>query len=106
MSSRSIFSLVGSPYEAVVLLGSIQPQTVVQTFTAATFAVVPVPASSIGVLVIPDNANTGTVIVKGITGDTGINIRKFKPSLLSLDEAAASFGILSANTQTMTLVFF
>lgn len=106
MSSMSIFSLVGSPYETVVLLGSIQPQTVVQTFTAATFAVVPVPAASIGVLVIPDNANTGTITVKGITGDTGVNIRKFKPSLFSLDEALASFGILSANTQTVTFIFF
>ena len=106
MSSRSIFSLVGTPYETMVLLGSIQPQTSVQTFTAATFAAVPVPASSIGVLIIPDNANTGTVIVKGVTGDTGVNIRKSKPSLFSLDEAAASFGILSANTQTITLVFF
>lgn len=79
--------------------------TLVQVFVTNTFAAVSVPANSKGVYIIPDNANTGTIAFKGVTGDVGVNIRKASPQYIPLDEAGASFGLTCAAGQTITFVF-
>lgn len=105
MSTQTLFKLIDTPH-FYQFTGANQNTTLVQTFVTATFAAVSVPANSKGVYIIPDNANTGTITFKGITGDTGVNIRKAAPSLMSLDEASASFGLLCAAGQVITFVFF
>ena len=102
--SQVIINIVASPFFHKDR-GVNQDTTLVQAFTAATFAAVAVPAGSIGVMIIPDNSNVGTITLKGVTGDTGVNLRKSKPSYLSLDEAAASFGLLCASTISVTFIF-
>jgi hypothetical protein len=103
--SQIIISIEGTAYEGVNLFGANPASTLTQAFTAATFAAVAVPAGSIGVLIIPDNANTGTLTIKGVTGDTGVNIRQAQPSFMALSPLLASFGLLSQNTQTITFIF-
>jgi hypothetical protein len=76
-----------------------------QAFTATIFAAVVVPSGSTGVYIVPDTANAGAITFKGIVGDTGINIPKAVPSFMSLDPAAASFGLLCASTQSITFTF-
>ena len=76
----------------------------VQAFSANTFAAVTVPTGSTGVLIMPPAANAGTITVKGITGDTGINLHKTNPTFLSLDTSGA-FGIVCLNNTTIEFVW-
>lgn len=102
--SQVILNIVDTPYFHRST-GANQDTTLTQSFVGGTFAAVTVPANSIGVMIIPDNANTGTITFKGITGDTGVNIRKSKTSYMSLDEASASFGLLCASSINVTFIF-
>ena len=74
--SQVVISIQDTPYENQFLFGANIPTTLTQSFTAATFASVTVPSGAIGVYIIPQNNNTGTITMKGVTGDTGINIPK------------------------------
>jgi len=69
-----------------------QAQILASGFNTITVPQLPVP---VGVIIIPPSTNTQTVILKGITGDTGIRLHKTKPHLLTFDSTAvpATFGL-------------
>ena len=76
-----------------------------QTFAANTFAAVAFPAligsaTIKGVIIKPPSSNTGTITLKGVTGDTGFPIHKTEETYIRLFGVTASnFGILcSADT--------
>lgn len=78
---------------------------VTQKFTAATFAAVVFPALAGSevinwVIIVPPTVNSGTITIKGVTGDTGVPVSKTQPFFLAFDGISASnFGILcSADT--------
>lgn len=80
-----------------------------QNFDAATNATAPgtnqlvnlaagantitVPSGATGVTIIPPSGNTQTLILKGVTGDTGVSLSKTAPS---------SLGLLTVNTFCLT----
>lgn len=82
-----------------------------QTFTAATFAAVTFPTligSAVikGVQIFPPSGNTGTITLKGVTGDTGFQIHKTEMTELRFPSiTASSFGILCSADTTIEFVW-
>jgi len=77
----------------------------VQTFVAATFAAVVVPAGAVGYVMKPPAGNLGTITLKGVTGDTGVQLHKTNPSAGSL-EVSATFGLLCSATTTIEIQWY
>jgi hypothetical protein len=80
-----------------------------QLFAAATFAAVSIPAlqgsaAIQGVLIEPPSSNTGTITLKGVTGDTGIDLHKTKPSFVSLN-STTNIGLLCASATTIKFIW-
>jgi len=103
--SQVVTTIADTPYEEQMQYGPNFPSTLVQAFTAATFAAVAVPANSIGVFILPQPGNTGTITFKGVTGDTGVNLPKSGAYYQGLDIAVASFGLLCASSIAVVFVF-
>lgn len=63
---------------------------------------VPTAGSTVptAVTIIPPSANTVDIILKGVNGDTGIQIHDTDPFVLSLDSAVASFVLNAASGVT------
>lgn len=74
-----------------------------QTFTAATFAAITVPAGTTAILIIPPSTNVGAITLKGVTGDTGIALHKTLPTVLAV--STPTLGLLCANTTVIQIVF-
>lgn len=49
------------------------------------------PTAASGVIIIPPAANTQTITLKGIAGDTGVPLNKIAPNVLILATPAAAF---------------
>jgi hypothetical protein len=88
----------------------IGPYTLVPN-TASNFAVtevtlasgantITVPSWALMCLIVPPTANSQTLTLKGVTGDTGIAISETLPSLLSFTTAPASFVITAGGATT------
>lgn len=78
----------------------------VTTTLAATtgFNAVTVPTNATAALIIPDPANTQTIQLKGVTGDTGIPISKTQPTAIALN-AATTFGLTVGGNVNITILF-
>lgn len=60
-----------------------------QSFAAGVFEAIALPdlsgtQSIKRVLIVPPSGNTGTILLKGVTGDTGVSLHKTEASLVSL----------------------
>ena len=91
---------------------------VIQTTTvtlAAAANTITVPTGATAVVILPPNAPsstsvgsssfTGTLTLKGITGDTGVAISAKWPTVLGFDTAPASFVITSSAIGTLVAWF-
>ena len=63
---------------------------------------IPVTGGSVptGVTILPPATNTQTMILKGVTGDTGISIHRTDPTSIGLNSAATTFGITAGGAIT------
>ena len=55
-----------------------------------------VPAGATGVIIIPPSANTQTLILKGVTGDTGVGISPTQPTLIMFSTSAPASFVITA----------
>jgi len=74
--------------------------------TANGFVAVPIPATALGVVVVPPAGSALVKTYKGVTGDTGIptdpvGIAIFKWTAAQL----ATFGVLSTGVETLELIW-
>lgn len=78
-----------------------------QTIAQASFAAVTVPAGVTGVRIVPPVTNTLTITVKGITGDTGMQISPNSPSCFNFTSVGSpAFGIaIGAGSGSCALLF-
>lgn len=53
-----------------------------------------------GAIIIPPATNTQSLILKGVTGDTGVTLSKTDPTMLSFETAPASFVLTAGSTIT------
>ena len=61
------------------------------------------PAGADGAVIVPDPANTQTLTLKGITGDTGLALSKTIPSVIP---CAANIGITAGGATTVAVRWF
>lgn len=52
------------------------------------------------VTILPPSGNTTSIILKGITGDTGIRIHNTDPTTIALDSSAATIGLTAGASIT------
>jgi hypothetical protein len=78
-----------------------------QAFAANTFAAVVIPAGSLGVIIQPPSGNAGVITLKGVTGDTGVQIPLTTPFPMLLTAAGiiAGFGLLCVNNTTVEFIW-
>lgn len=73
---------------------------------AAGFNSIPVPATALGVLIVPPPTSTNGKTLKGITGDTGTAMGIATPFYLSFTAGQlATIGITSVGIETLTLLW-
>lgn len=73
---------------------------------AAGFNSIPVPATALGVVIVPPTASTNGKALKGVTGDTGIPIAPAGVTVLTWTAAqVAALGITSVGAETLTLIW-
>lgn len=93
----NLFSRIdGTPYRHNAR-GANYPSMTTQTFTAATFAAVTIPTGTVGVMIDIPAGNTGTVVMKGSTGDTGIFLNPAGRNVMTFDKANLGFGLLCSS---------
>lgn len=63
------------------------------------------PTNAVGVIILPPAANTVTLTLKGVTGDTGVGLHLTNPSCISLAGLSA-FGITTNGSVTLDLFWF
>lgn len=80
--------------------GEIEPRALASGFNSIT-----VPTGAKAVTIIPPAANTVTLTLKGITGDTGIGIHLTDPTSIGLAAATSAIGITTSGTVTVRLVW-
>lgn len=76
------------------LRGPNQPATTTQTFVANTYQTVTIPAGSVAFIMDVPASYAGTIIQKGVTGDTGIYLTPTSKSPHGMDSANLGFGLL------------
>jgi len=84
------------------------PQTrTQQTFVANTFAAITVQTGAVKVGIQPPSDNTGTIVLKGESGDvTHLYLHKTQTCWLSIDPSQSfAFGLLCANTTIIQFVW-
>lgn len=64
----------------------------------------PVPAPT-GVTIVPPTGNSTSIVLKGITGDTGVRLHNTDPTTIALDSSVASF-VLTAGGAIAGVRFF
>lgn len=72
------------------------PSRSVATLTAGSFNEISVPTGANKVLIIPPKATHVAWTLKGVTGDTGIDLAPNEPAYLSLKSTVTSFGLTLA----------
>lgn len=72
----------------------------------AGFNSIPVPATALGVTIVPPPGSTNGKTLKGVTGDTGVPIDPANPTMLKFTAGQiANLGITSVGTETVTLLW-
>lgn len=71
------------------------------TITVPTSGAVPTCAT-----IIPPEANTQSITLKGVTGDTGIRIHNTDHTALAIDSSATTFCLTAAGTVTGLLIIW
>jgi hypothetical protein len=79
--SGNNFGGAGPVYSASVVNAAAQPPGSVNL--ASGFNSVTVPATALGVVIVPPSGNASSITLKGVTGDTGIPINPNAPTMLS-----------------------
>lgn len=70
------------------------------------FSAVSVPSGASAVLIIPPTANTNTITLKGITGDTGVALSKVYPTAIAFDTSPPStIGITTGASTAIQFVW-
>lgn len=64
----------------------------------AGFNSIAVPTGATVAVIVPPPANTQTMVLKGVTGDTGIALARTLPAVLTFDAGVATFGITAGGT--------
>lgn len=60
-----------------------------------------VPAGTVkGATIIPPSGNTASIILKGVTGDTGITLSKTDPTSIAFETAPATFLLVAGGSIT------
>lgn len=73
---------------------------------AAGFNSIPVPATSIGVVIVPPPGSVVTLTLKGVTGDTGVGIAAAASSHLAWTAGQmANLGITASAPVTVELIW-
>lgn len=73
---------------------------------AAGFNSIPIPASAVGVIIVPPPGSAITKTLKGITGDTGIPIDPANSTRLKFTAGQnATFGITSSGIEVLGLLW-
>lgn len=62
------------------------------------------PAAATAVIIIPPSANANTITLKGVTGDTGFQLSKTQPTLITL-VAGQTWGLTTSALTAFTFVF-
>lgn len=90
--SESVSNLSGSTPDSVLLAGG--------------FNSIPVPATALGVTIVPPPGSVVTLTLKGITGDTGIPIDPINSTRLKFIAGQnATFGITASAPVTVGLIW-
>jgi hypothetical protein len=81
-----------------------------QTFAAGVYEAITVPdlvsgQAIKGVIIIPPTDNTGTILLKGATGDVGVSLGKTDPFPLPLF-STTNLGLLCSANTTLTFDWF
>lgn len=72
-----------------------------QSMTLASgFNSITVPTKAGGVVLVPPAGNTNSLVLKGITGDTGVTLSKTAPTMLSFDTTPPSTIGITAGAST------
>lgn len=77
--------------------GSITIQTL---SSGANTITVPVGATCVAVTILPPSGNTQTLILKGVTGDTGVGLHLTDPTTIALASTVTTFVITAGGTVT------
>ena len=95
--------------QPVLITGATQPFSAQVNLTVASGAnTITVPASARFVLLTPSNVTSSPFTLKGVSGDTGINISPTQPTFLSFDanNMPASIVLTSSTTAGTVLAQF
>lgn len=57
------------------------------------FTAIDIPTGSTSVTILPPSTNTTSIIIKGVTGDTGFRLHNTNPSVIGINSASDSLGI-------------
>lgn len=64
-----------------------------------------VPTGATAVTIIKDGENTTSLILKGVTGDTGVRLHATDPDTISLHSTQATFVLTAGAAMVVRLVF-
>ncbi len=82
----------------------------IQLLTLASGAntiTVPTGGSTVtGCLISPPTGNTTSIILKGVTGDTGIRLHNTDPTSIAIDSSVATFVLTAGGTITGVRLFY
>lgn len=73
---------------------------------ASGFNSISVPSGATAATLVPPSGNTQSLVLKGITGDTGLRIHNTDPTSLSLNSATTTIGITAGGTVTGLRIFW
>jgi len=79
---------------------SASPGAVTVQSLASGFNSITVPTSTgvtvKGVVIVPPSGNTTNITIKGVTGDTGIQLHDSDPAYISIDSTVTTIGLTAA----------
>ena len=94
---RSVDASITAPTTAI-------DASFVDVHASGVFNAITVTTGATAVLIVPDSANTATITLKGVTGDTGVPLSKTMPSAIALG-SSPSLGILTGAAATINLIY-
>ena len=80
---------------------SAQPPGSIACSTGAN--TVTVPGGVMGVMLVPPPTNALTIMLKGVTGDTGVALSKVNPTTLMFDLSPPASFVLTVGSGTVTI---
>ena len=77
--------------------GQVEVIDLASGFNSITVPQVASTGVATGCLIIPPSANTTNITLKGVTGDTGIQLHDSNPTFLAIDPTQATIGLTAAS---------